>query len=172
MKCQICRENNAYIVFTKIVNNEKIVLHICYECARKKGLTINMGQSDSYHPEDVPVSHPEQIEKQDDPPVPDITCSGCGLRYEEFRVAGFFGCDQCHEAFGKYIVNLLKQIHGSVVHEGKTPLTLSGEMDLKKHIRSLRTRLQRCIESEDYERAAELRDKIATIERKLLHHEI
>lgn len=172
MKCQICHENNAHIVFTKIVNNEKIVLHICSDCARKKGLTIEIGQAESFHPDHIPVIQSAPIEQQEDTAVPDITCEGCGLSYEEFRKGGFFGCDKCHEAFEEHVIELLKKIHGSEIHQGKVPLTLSGDMDLKKRIRSLRSRLQRCIETEDYEHAAELRDKIASIEGKFLHHEI
>ena len=40
MKCQICNKNNANIVFTQIVNNEKIVLQICSECAKNRGISI------------------------------------------------------------------------------------------------------------------------------------
>jgi protein arginine kinase activator len=100
--------------------------------------------------------------------APDLVCEGCGLSFEEFKKTGFLGCDHCYDAFNKYIVNILKQIHGSAVHQGKVPLNIAGNVELKKHVRVLRQRLRRCIEAEDYERAAELRDKIATLEGKVV----
>ncbi len=172
MKCQICKENSANIIFTKIVNNEKVTLNICAECAKEKGLTIKISSTGDPQPETLLESDPLDFGKQNESYTPDITCKVCGLTLAEFKKSGFFGCDQCHEAFGKYVEDLLKQIHGSTVHEGKTPLNISNDMELKKHLRALRMRLQRCIESEEYERAAELRDKIATLEDKVSRNEI
>ena len=42
MKCQICNKNEANIVFTQIIDNEKIVIEICTECARKKGVSVEI----------------------------------------------------------------------------------------------------------------------------------
>ena len=172
MKCQICRERDANIVFTKIVNNEKAVLHICLECAKKKGLTVEISHAEQMQQEDLPFTQEANAGFFDESPVPDLTCDRCGTTFMEFKKTGFFGCDQCHEVFGQYFVNILKQIHGSTVHDGKTPVGLLSEVEMKKHLRTLRLRLKRCIESEDYERAAELRDKIASLEGKLSNHEI
>ncbi len=164
MKCQICHEREANIVFTKIVNNEKMVLHICVECANKKGLTIEIGQQSADiggHDITVPKSGEEFHSEAD---TPDITCDRCGTRFIEFRRSGFFGCDRCHEVFGGHIDDILKQIHGAAVHDGKIPSDSKRDAELKKHLRTLRMRLKRCIESEEYERAAELRDKISALE--------
>ena len=205
MKCQICRERDANIVFTKIVNNDKMVLHICLECAKKKGLTIEISHlgplmNDTGTPSQntgTPVEFMQHGDEgaptdaehlpgnppgffgapasavhtsgnlSNESPVPDLTCDRCGTKFAEFKKTGFFGCDRCHEVFGRYFVNIIKQIHGSTTHEGKAPLGLQSEVVSKKHLRTLRMRLKRCIESEEYERAAELRDKIASLEGKL-----
>jgi protein arginine kinase activator len=168
MKCQICRENLANIVFTKIVNNEKVVLHICSECAQKKGLTIEIGHPESIAAMKAGADHNPGGEQRQETNVPDLVCDICGLPFAEFKKTGFVGCDNCYEAFNRHIVNILKQIHGSAVHQGKVPLHIAGDVELKKHIRTLRLRLQHCIEAEDYERAAELRDKIASLEGKFV----
>jgi protein arginine kinase activator len=169
MKCQICNENNANIIFTKIVNNEKVSLNICTECAKKKGLTVKISTSQNLDTEHESPSldffgKEDMYEKYG-------ACESCGLTYAEFRKTGLFGCDRCHESFGMEIVTLLKKIHGSTVHDGKTPLNISGEFEMKKHLRTLRSRLQRCIESEEYELAADLRDKIAVLEEKVTKDE-
>ena len=167
MKCQICKDREANIVFTKIVNNEKMVLHICLECAKKKGLTVEIN-----HTEPQPSIPQMDNGFFNDSPVPDITCDRCGTTFADFKKTGFFGCDRCHESFGENVEEILKHIHGSAVHEGKSPLGLHHDGEIKKHLRTLRQRLKRCIESEDYERAAELRDTIASLEGKPSNHEI
>lgn len=171
MKCQICRERAANIVFTKIVNSEKVVLHICNECARQKGLTIEITHSEPFPDENPDVKATLFHEHRHEDVTPDLMCRSCGLAFAEFKKSGFFGCDQCYNAFDMYIVNILKQIHGSAVHQGKVPLNIAGDIELKKHLRTLRQRLQRCIEAEEYERAAELRDKISSIEGKIVKND-
>ena len=164
MKCQICHQREANIVFTKIVNNEKKVMHICVECAHKKGLTIEIGSHSSVsgiHEVPLPQGNDEFHSEAE---IPDITCERCGTRFIEFRKTGFFGCERCHEVFGDQMDDILKQIHGAAVHDGKTPSSSKRDPELKKHLRTLRMRLKRCIGSEDYERAAELRDKISALE--------
>lgn len=172
MKCQICKENNANIIFTKIVNNEKITLNICNECAKIRGLTVKISSAGIPQSEQLFESKPPDFDKEEETYPANISCGQCGLTYAEFKKNSFFGCDRCHSAFGKHFVDLLKQIHGSTVHKGKTPLSISNDMELKNHLRALRMRLQRCIKSEEFERAAELRDKIANLEEKVSKNEI
>ncbi len=172
MKCQICREKIANIVFTKIVNNEKVILHICSECAKKKGLTIEITSSETFNDKystHEPADFGDHLQEDY---TPDVICRGCGLALSEFKKTGYFGCDQCYVSFELTLPNILKQIHGSAVHQGKVPLNLAGDIELKKHLRALRVRLQRCIEAEEYERAAELRDKISSIEGKIVKHDV
>jgi protein arginine kinase activator len=167
MKCQICKENNANIIFTKIVNSEKITLNICAECARDKGLTVKLTSEDNTHSEVMHENNNIYSNMREETNFPEVTCMHCGLTFAEFKKIGLFGCEHCHEAFEKYVSNLLKQIHGAIVHEGKTPLNVSNDIELKKHILTLRQRMQRCVESEEYEHAAELRDKITILEEKI-----
>ena len=120
MKCQICNKNEANIIFTQIVNNEKIVKQICSECAKKKGLSIEI---ESVSPK--PAS-PEMLlglfsgetEMKEEKDIPELKCDLCGLTFSEFKKSGLFGCDKCHEAFGERIKDIIKQStksHKSVV---------------------------------------------------------
>ena len=114
-----------------------------------------------------------------------LVCPGCGLSYEDFRKFGRFGCAQCYGAFKVHLKTLLKKIHGSNVHLGKK-LPDSGqpagaveaaEPPLQgvpavpqapgvETIETLRVKMHQAIEQEDFELAAELRDKIRDIEQK------
>ena len=174
MKCQICQVNDANIVFTQIVNNEKVVLHICTECAGTKGLTVEIGKGMKPLPEPllnaVKSAKKAVMKKAAAEPaevIPDITCDSCGLTYAEFKSSGLFGCEHCHLAFGEHVRALLVQIHGASMHEGRTPSTeISKEIQDRQRLKKLRTELSRSVEVEDYERAAQLRDQIELIERE------
>lgn len=171
MKCQICHENDATIVFTKIVNTEKSVIHICGECAKKKGLTIDIVATPFQ--QDVPVfAHPSDEEHEQAQDASDAVCASCGLGYADFKRSGYLGCDHCYEAFDAQIAVVLKQIHGFSAHQGKVPAHSADDQDLRKQLRTLRRRLRRCVETEEYERAAELRDTITSLEERLVRHDV
>ena len=166
MKCQICKKNEANIVFTQIINEKKIVLQICTECAKKKGISVEFEKSSHPQINSFIGSITGGVGEKDEKDVPNLTCDVCGLTFGEFKKNGLFGCDKCHEAFGDHISNLLKQIHGTDVYDGKSPSELTEEGEKLQQLKNLRSELKRCIESEDYEHAAKLRDKIAECEGK------
>lgn len=45
MKCQNCGRNEANVSYTRIINGEKMELHLCNECAQKMniGVSVNFG---------------------------------------------------------------------------------------------------------------------------------
>ena len=169
MKCQICNKNEANIVFTKIINNEKIILRICTDCAKKKGISVDFEKPSQPKVYSFIGSLTGVLGEKEDKEIPDLACDVCGLTFAEFKKNGLFGCDKCHVAFGEQISNLLKQIHGTDVYDGETPEKLSEEGKKIQHLKGLRAELECCIELEDYERAAELRDKIAEAEGKRIN---
>ena len=141
MKCQICKKNEANIVFTQIINNEKIVMQICIGCAKEKGLSIELEKALSPHPsshESFLGSLTGQLGKKEESEIPDLKCSMCGLTFAEFKTSGLFGCDNCHKAFGEHIQKLLKQIHGTAVHEGDNQEVVSKNTGGKQHLKKLK----------------------------------
>ena len=61
----------------------------------------------------------------------------------------------------------MRRIHGSSLHRGKIPHRTGGTIELKHEIGMLRQKLQESVAQEEYERAAELRDKIRALEAQL-----
>lgn len=163
MLCDICKKNDATVHLTEILNEQISELHLCEDCARDKSLAMEQqfglndllaGMADFGKPE-------KELEA-----VSGVKCPNCGLTYADFKKIGRFGCGECYHAFSKYLGPLLKRIHGSSQHTGKSPLKTS--MDLKKgaDLQDLRNRLMKAIESEAFEDAAKLRDQIKEVERK------
>jgi protein arginine kinase activator len=67
------------------------------------------------------------------------TCETCGLTYREFKESGRLGCTKCYESFREQLSPLLRRIHGS-------------------------KELAVAIDREEFEKAAELRDKLKDLE--------
>ena len=68
--------------------------------------------------------------------------------------------------FKKYLGPLLKRIHGSSLHLGKSPLKVTKALKKKIDLSSLRYELQKAIEREAFEEAAKIRDQIRELEKK------
>ena len=59
---------------------------------------------------------------------------------------------------------MLKQMHKGTQHVGKAPKALRAQLDFSKQRDKLTEQLTKAIETEDYERAAQLRDRLKGLE--------
>jgi protein arginine kinase activator len=163
MLCQDCKKAESTVHLTQIVNNKKVVLNLCKDCAEKRGfhspfenmpfplaefVTGMMGISKS--PAESKKVKALQAKK----------CPSCGLTFEALGKVGRFGCGECYNTFGPDLNDLLRKIHGSNEHRGKVPDGSTEAMKPLREDRRLREELKRAIEQEDFEAAAVLRDKI------------
>lgn len=166
MLCDICHKNPATVHLTEIVDNQMTELHLCEECAQEKSAQMEsqFGLSDLLAGM-AEFTKPQQKEMESLA----LKCANCGMTYEHFRKIGRLGCGECYNSFRRYLAPLLKRIHGSSQHLGKSPS--SAPMAFKKKIdkidlEELRSRLKAAVEAEAFEEAANLRDKIRELERK------
>lgn len=97
-----------------------------------------------------------KLEKMEQELIPDEICLGCGFSLHEIKSGGRFGCKECYKTFKEQIANLLPHIQaGAKTHLGKKP---------KDRTMSLKEKMQKAIEEERYEDAAEFRDAIKKLE--------
>jgi len=167
--CQECGKRPATLHFTKIVNGEKTEFHICESCAREKGEGIP-GTPNSFSIHSLlsgllDFNSPGASARQAPPQT--VRCEECGLTYAQFSKIGRFGCSSCYSAFADRLDPLLKRVHSSTTHSGKIPKRSGGQIQCKREIEQLRKDMQTYIEQEEFENAAELRDRIRELERKL-----
>lgn len=165
MKCQDCNEKDSQVHLTQIINNEKVVLNLCKECAAKRGFHSPL--------DNIPfplanflagmiTNEPSKGSRA--VASSDLVCPVCELSFEEFSRLGRFGCGSCYKTFRDKLQGLLRKIHGSSLHRGKLPPLLSEEGGVIKEQERLHEELTRAIEAEDFERAADLRDKLKSLE--------
>jgi protein arginine kinase activator len=162
MVCDHCGSGDAVVHLTQIVNNEMSTYHLCERCAAEKGLetapepatfplTDFLAQMGEGQPKDTEAS--------------DQRCSFCGLSFGDFREAGRLGCPHCYATFEGHLRRLLRRIHGGTQHLGKVYLPPDpSASEMEKRLEALRRKLQRAVAVEDFERAAEIRDEIRTLE--------
>ena len=162
-RCDNCGEADAVVNLTTIVSDEMTTHHLCEKCAALKGL----------EPGEVPASFPltDFLAQMGDQPSAGtvaqdtVTCQFCGLTFADFRETGRLGCPHCYVTFDSHLKGLLRRIHGSTQHIGKVYLPPDPtQTEREKRLEGLRRKLQRSIESEDFERAARIRDEIRSLE--------
>ena len=162
MLCNICGKKEATVHLTEIVNDQVTKLNLCEECAREKGAEMeeHFGLSELLAGlTDIgPTVEPEAA----------ITtkCPNCALAYQNFRKIGRLGCSVCYEAFKKELSPLLKRIHGSDRHVGKVPLKGGKTIKDTRTLQDMKMQLEKAIQTEEFEEAAKLRDKIRDLESK------
>ena len=88
------------------------------------------------------------------------SCPACGLAYSEFKARGRLGCPNCYGAFAPVLVPLLEKVHGTASHTGKAPERVATTLETRRELAELEDELGGAVASEEYERAAELRDRI------------
>ena len=193
MLCQICKANPATIHIQEIVNGETSTLHICAECAKKRNSAEGGAVNSHFHEmlerltqaiansADLKLADLFEQKKPQEAEAQDLQCEVCGASWHAYRKNGKVGCAACYEQFGQLLRGefALHQ-HGSV-HCGKTPPetveqwqdpTVSERIRLRHELERLRKGLDESIRREEFELAAEIRDKIAAIEAELKSAEL
>lgn len=174
MICESCHQNLATVHLTEIVAKQKKELHLCEDCAREKGDVLKgnfsvqeflggLADAAKKKPAAAPAPKAEASPKAK-PAVEVGPCPACGLTFPEFKASGRLGCYNDYEHFKKELLPLLEKIHGATQHTGRVPSRIGERIETQKVLTALRKDLNQAIQREEYERAAELRDKIRTLE--------
>jgi len=163
MLCDICGKNPATVHLTEIIDESMNELHLCEQCAHQKSLQMEQqfGLSELLGG----LADLEKPTKEKEIAI-NIKCANCGLTYADFKKIGRLGCSECYEAFKKHLGPLLKKVHGSILHFGKSPFKVAKVSDKKTDLQALRYQLQKAIETETFEEAARIRDQIKELEKK------
>jgi protein arginine kinase activator len=162
MVCDTCRERDAVVHLTQIVEAVVSQVHLCEQCAAARGIETTVSTAPKHPLGDFLQAVQQQAAQM---PGDAARCSYCGTSLRDFRASGRLGCAQCYGAFEQSLRELLRRVHGSTRHEGwrheaSDPDVVAREATLE----ALRTRLSRAIEGEAFEEAAALRDQIRGLE--------
>jgi len=165
MLCDSCRERDAVVHLTTIENNAVHQLHLCERCAAEKGVE---GESALMK---TPVgSFLASMGKGLDLPTGEasgetsLKCPVCGATLDDFRESGRVGCAACYKTFEAPLRDLLRRLHGSSRHFGERYTPAKDGVAPPISARELREQLRKAVEAENFELAADLRDRLRTVE--------
>jgi protein arginine kinase activator len=162
MSCEQCHEREAVIHLTQIVNEQVTTLHLCERCAAEKGVESPGAQPKT--PLGTFLAAMGQEPEQTQAPRSD-TCSRCGGSLQDFRESGRLGCPDCYRSFEVPLRDLLRRLHGSTHHMGERYTERGTTAPAETHhATELREQLRVAVETENFELAAELRDRLRVLE--------
>lgn len=156
MICDSCGKNEANIHYTKIINGKHEEEHLCEKCAIKDFNFEKIFSMDKLFTGLIDgFNDSEEIVDVDEP-----RCGFCGLSYSKFIKEGKFGCAECYDTFKDKLDPLIKGLHGHNIHRGKIPENMSGRIYLKREEDNLKLELEDAVKMEEFELAAQIRDKL------------
>ncbi len=162
MKCDLC-DKEATVHLTEIVNDQMVEIHLCEDHAKEKGVAFNQpfSTADLFSQFSEILNEPGLIQESSQ-----MVCSMCKMTYTEFSKTGRLGCPQCYESFKRALLPLIKRVQRSVVHSGKRPMLGREKKKPQAELEKLEKQLEQCVETENFERAAQIRDEIKKLEKK------
>lgn len=161
MVCDLCKSGDAVVTLTEIEGSGVRQLHLCEKCAAERGVETTIGASKPQINNFLQTIHDQMPAAKGEP----VHCSFCSSTLADFRATGRLGCAHCYEAFEGSLRDLLRRVHGNSRHIGRRYVApLPSDLPHVSSATELRDRLKRAIEAEQFELAADLRDKLRGIE--------
>ena len=172
MKCSKCKIKDATTRVKRVVNGEYEEYMLCADCAHEMGFTnvFDMELPDMFGGlmKSIFGALPERTSA--------TRCPLCGATFGDIQNTGKVGCAKCYEIFESQLLPSVRRIHSNTTHCGKTPEDVYEENaaeDVKPQttqytkedmIKELKEKLEAAVKVQNFEKAAELRDKIRELE--------
>ncbi len=164
MQCQFCHKRAATIHLTEIADGERTEMHVCENCAVEQGIAAKSQISVNEL-----LSNLLAVQPTDDDLLSssehDLTCPHCGFTLDKFRKEPVLGCPYDYDVFEKSLLPLIERAQGGMTyHCGKVPSRMPKQSRKQIERSRLQQQLDIAVRSEDYELAAQLRDKMNQLE--------
>ena len=161
MLCENCMKNPATTHIRTVINGVVIEKNLCGYCAAKGGYSnfVNNGFASmlaSMLGNEIATGN-----------IKEIRCECCNTRFSDIAETGKMGCSQCYKTFSDKLIPYLKRVHGTTEHIGKRPVageTLPVPVTTESRIEQLRSDMLKAVQSEEFEKAAKIRDEIKALE--------
>ncbi len=146
--CEICGIRPAEVLYIEVNRQGVVIKRACRICAERE----SAGITTLHTVNDV---------------VADLSCPSCGTKFSSVKKNLKAGCPVCYTTMRKEIEKLLKNVQGSSKYSG---YHLHKDEELKELLRAaenLRKELKTAVDTENFEQAATLRDRLNRIKVKI-----
>lgn len=168
MKCEKCQQNIATFFYQETINGKTQTMNLCHECAAAAGLlgTPKSAAEDGFSalfPNTFPNLLGDLLGEKRSAKSTAKTCDACGAAWADIAKAGKACCPHCYVVFADELSRTIRSIHGNVSHTGRVPAGLREQKEKEDKLNRLKSELKTAIETEDFEKAATLRDEIRAL---------
>ena len=166
MLCQNCGKNEATTHIKQVIYGDTAERHLCSECAEHlgygdafSGFGFNISGlfgnffGDAVHS----LNTPRKVTR----------CAKCGYSFNDIVRDGRVGCAECYKTFYNELKPSIQRIHGQVHHNGKIASTVepvNEQENSVSEVEELKSKMEEAIKTQNFELAAQLRDKIKELE--------
>lgn len=163
MLCDRCKQKPATTYYKQILNGQLKEYHLCEDCAAAAHLGLGLYSAlhsdfdmlSSFLEEGLGRSATQHLQQK--------KCPMCGMTFEDIVNSGKVGCATCYETFYNQLLPSIQKIHGQTQHVGKVPASAGEYLRRSREMKKLEEELSRAIQSQEFERAATLRDRIKAL---------
>ncbi len=172
MLCEKCGLKEATVKLVEVIDGRRKVLRLCEICAEEVALAIPQPLVTEGEPTETeaiftPGEEEGGVQPQTKRIIRELVCPSCGLSYETFLKTMRFGCADCYKAFRENLEVLFKDLHGTATYRGQRYRRNRKAYRLLKEKAKLESQLEVFIAQEQFEKAAEIRDRIQEILKEL-----
>lgn len=146
MLCDKCKKNEASVHLQHISNGVKEKLSLCASCSNEM---VNFAN--------------QKLENQINDLLDSPSCE-CGSTLSSIVESRKLGCPKCYETFGEQLEDVLWRTHGAAKHVGRLPHVSVEQQEKRIKVASLKAEMETAISTENYERAAEIRDELKELQ--------
>lgn len=162
MLCRHCSKKEATTHIRSIIGGETADTHLCTECAAALGYTdafplfaglpeLMLGSLRSSAAVSALSSKV-------------LRCECCGFSFEDIVNNASPGCPACYRVFYDKLLPTVQRIHGKSTYVGRVAGSADEEVKRAHRRTLLKELLNRAIDEQNFERAAQLRDEIRQLE--------
>ena len=169
MLCDNCKKREATVRYEENINGDKRKVNLCNTCSQKLGL-FNTNFMDnmlmSFFDEPLSIGYEKVKEEKS---------QKCGYTFSDYANTGLLGCPECYSTFELNLEPILRKLHGKSYHIKEENIKVNKENMKNKEVKDnrkvsevekLKQELNIAISKEEYEKAAEIRDKIKDLKER------
>ncbi len=180
MLCENCKTNEAIFYYHENINGNERTYRLCGDCFDKikkdmsfdptansvSSLDLGAFFSDKFF--DSPMKTVDSLLGSLFAPLGNgfhgagsaAKCPTCGATVHDISNTGKAGCPDCYASFRRELSGAIERLHGHTSHTGRMPSRMSKANEMKDRISALESERIEAVKSENYERAAEIRDEL------------
>ena len=151
-QCEQCGQRPAVVEFIQVIGDVRKRTRLCRECAVEHSLEGSISALRAFAQQIFGELFTQAEKREKHFAIPEKPCSSCGTTFQQFLETSLLGCPECYHEFHDALKPILRRIP-----------RIESEL-LKLQREKLKVELQKALIEENYELAAQIRDKLKQVE--------